>query len=247
LAACAAGLRARAAQKHHWSRRVRRRLVVGLATACCTGLAVTANMLERHKANAAAPAERVLAAALATESEDDSLVKPGWYGEVHANGVLVVITSFEERASESRRFNRGLKKPVTFATLSVINTGSPLPVSLATPQVTLRLKSGGGVPSLGLQELFSRGIGQDEALSRRLSGKLTAQLGEMLPDIPVCLDPPFDWREVGAVEVSVGAQTLTVPGRFMSAQEKEAALRTVPPKAPQKADPRRAEVWYQNL
>lgn len=248
FAALVTGVYAQATQLRHWSRRVKRKLFVGLPAAFCTLLVAIANLLDRHAPAAANTPERPVAVSPNRSTpEDNNLIKPGWYGELLADGALLVITSYQEDAAESRSFNRGLLKPVSYATLSIINIGNSIPVSLTSPQVTLHLENGETVQSLTVQELLSPGNEQKEALRKRLAKQAEAPLGGMLPDIPICVDAPFDWSRVAGVAVQIGAHTVTVPGRTMSVQEKSALLpNSTRPSSP-KHDSRIAEDWYKNL
>lgn len=231
-AACAlvsiiAGIRAQASQLRHWSRRVRRKLLIGFPLAFCTALAVAVEIHSRlgvHPVSGAPSAARPAEPSGPAAPEDDSLIKPGWYGEILSGGILLVVTSYAEDASESRRFNKGLFRPVAYATLSVINTGSPGPASLASPCVTLILDSGERAPSLDLRDVLTHGGAQAEAVAARLSANKELPLGGMIADIPVCMDAPYDWSRVVGVEVKLGTGVVTVPGRMMSADEKQAIL-----------------------
>lgn len=244
----AAGVRAQLLQRRHWSRRVKRRLLVGAPAALCTLLAVLVTWRERLAPHAGpslpAPA---LAAARDSQPEDDSLVKPGWYGETLANGVLLVVTAFEENAAESRRFNRGLFKPVSYATLSVINTGSSTPVTLRSPQVALLLETGERAVSLALRDLLSHGSGAHREVLERLAEQQDVTVGGMIPDIPVCLDAPFDWSRVKAVEVVLGSGPVAVPGRLMTVAEKQASLFSGPSKRSAATTNVTAEAWFKDL
>lgn len=248
LTALALGVHAQAAQSRHWSRRVKRRLLIGVPAALCTVLAVIANALERRAPSPQGAQDTPAAAERPSlRPEDNSLVKPGWYGEALANGVLLVVTSYEEDAAESRRFNKGLLKTVAYATLSVINTGSGMPVTLTSPQVTLRLDNGETVSSLAVHDLLAHGAGEQAALGRRLAGSQTVATGGMIADLPICLAAPFDWARVQGVDVLLGALTVTVPGRMMSVQEKQQAFERAPVTRRPSGTNITAEAWYKDL
>ncbi len=248
LVALAAGAHALMALSHHRSRRLRRRLLIGLPAAICTALAVFANLCARRApAGAAAPDAPLPAVPHADTPEDNSLAKTGWYGEILDGGVLLVVTSFDPQSAESLRFNKGLAKPVVYATLSVINTGSVNPATLTSPQVVLHLANGQSRPSLSLPELSARG-GDTSRLSTRLAAQHEVPLGKMIADIPICLAAPFHWSSVLGVEVRIGARAVTVPGRLMTAREKLQAARSLQPAIRRPGGTNvTAEAWYKDL
>lgn len=248
-ASLATGIHAQVSQLRCRSRRVRRKVLMGIPVALCTALAVLANVRGHYAPTIKEDAPRVpvQTAKRDSEPEDNSLIKPGWHGELLSSGVLLVITSFEDNASESRRFNRGLFKPVSYATLSVINTGSTSPAVLASPEVTLHLDSGEKTTSLPVRELLSHSTGKDETLLKRLADQQLIPVGGMIPDIPLCVNTPFDWKHVVAVEVSLGAGSVLVPGRLMTAAEKQAVLFRNETKSPPAMTNGAAEKWYKDL
>ena len=83
-AAFVLGVYAQMAQSRSWSRRVRRRLVIGMSVNVLTLVMVAANFAEKRTVNAdqvrAVAAE--IQAAGAPLPEDTALVQPGWYGEL---------------------------------------------------------------------------------------------------------------------------------------------------------------------
>ena len=205
-----------------------------------------ANAREKHapplKADTA-PA----AASSKSAAEDDAQPKPGWYGEAHTGGAVVVVTSFATDSAEARRFNRGLQRPVTYAALSLINVGSPAPVVLAQLQASLLLDTGETVPSFGIPELLSRGAGQNAEMRSRLVEPQAVAFGAMIPDLPVCTEANFSWARVAAVNIQLESGAVTVSGRVMTAQEKLDLLGNTRIQASPDPQSRAAEAWYKDL
>jgi hypothetical protein len=222
LAALATGAYAIASLARHESQTVRRRLLVSLPIAVCAGLAVTSNFFDKHRqlAPTKAAAPTAAAPAVAAAPVDDHLIKPGWFGEILSDGLLLTISSFEENAAESRRFNRGLFKPVHYARLTVVNAGNINPVSVPSVEASLRMKDGSTSDCLNLRDLLSHGASQGDLLLKRLTENQTIHMGGMVAEIPVCTDTNVSWSQVLAVNVRLGSRTLVVPGRVMSAREK---------------------------
>lgn len=248
LAALGTGVYAQITQRRHWSRRVRRRLLVGLPIAACSAVAIIANTREQHAPSAAGPeVPRAAAPARQATPEDDALVRPGWYGEVRSDGVIIVVTSFETNTAESQRFNRGLFKPVTYATLSLINTGCPTPVVLSSFQSGISLDNGETVQSLSISELLSRGAGQRSELRDRLAEPQKVAFGAMIPDIPICMEADFSWSRVTAVTIRLGAHAVVVPGRVMAAEEKQKLIEATATKHRPSDTNNTAEMWFKNL
>ncbi|MDD4442477.1 MAG: hypothetical protein PHX41_11350 [Kiritimatiellae bacterium] len=224
LAALATGGYAQTVQLRYWSRRVRNRLLIGLPVGLLT-LGTASMNVYRQQVPVEHPDEPVLSAALAPglAGEDRSLFKPGWYGEGQQDGVLAVVTSYEENAAEARAFNRIVTEPVAYAVLTVINLGSPLPVVLSRTRVTLLLESGEEVQSLEVKPLM-RLAALDDRMRQRLAEPRTVVPGAMAADIPVCLDSHFRWQRVRAVKVALQAGDLLVAGRMLTAEEKRALM-----------------------
>ena len=249
-----AGGYALAQQRLHWSRRVKNRLLVGLAVSVLTLLVVIVNSQRRRAAPAADAGLRPSVAAPAAKKEkapagpeDDSLFKPGWYGELQQHGVYVVFSSFLESAVESRRFNSRLAKPVSFAVYSVINVGLPSPLTVRTLQVWLGLDSGEEVQSLDVIPLLNQRRSLNEDILLRLDKPQTLKAGAILPDVPVCLAPDFQWERVKYVRVTLGELALIIPGRLYSAEEKRALSDKPAVKKTSVSTNVSAEVWFKNL
>ena len=249
VAAFGAGGYALMVQLRYWSQRVRRRLQVGLTVAVLTMVMVIANYYEPYLPSAGGQpdADPVKKEVVPVAPEDQSLLKPGWYGELQQDGVLAVISSFAENASESRQFNRRVVKPVSYAALSVINLGSPAPIILRSLQVGLVLDSGEEVQSLAVKPLMHPGP-ENEILLKRLVEPQTLAIGVMASDIPVCREPGFKWECVRGVNVMFNARTVTIPGRMMTADEKRALLeRAAVSNSPSASTNRTAEAWFKGL
>jgi hypothetical protein len=246
LAALAAGGYAQTVQLRYWSRRARNRLLVGMPVAALTLAMATVNFYERQIPAERAPAEPDAASAGTPDgSGKPEVFGPGWYGEGQENGVVAVVVSFAENAAESRAFNRFVNRPVSYATLTVINRGGPLPAVLKSVRVGLLLDSGEEAQSLDVKPLLHAA---DAELKRRLSEPRTLAAGAMLPDIPVCLDAGFRWERVQGVKVALDGRTLLVPGRMLTAEEKLVLL-AVPAAAAKAASPTNlsTEAWFKDL
>ncbi|HPK37054.1 MAG TPA: hypothetical protein PLH01_02110, partial [Kiritimatiellia bacterium] len=128
----ALGLIAVAVQQRQWSRRARNRLVLGFPIALLSLLMLVVDAASRGSARGglgkAGPSPSALSSPEPVRLAP--LFQSGWYGEAHQDGLLLVVTSFHTNSVESRAFNRALRKPVSYATLSVINLGSAAPVVL---------------------------------------------------------------------------------------------------------------------
>ncbi len=249
LAALGLGLYAQNAQRRLWSRRVRRRLVIGIPVAFLTLLTVVANVLFPQAAlRPAAPDVATPSSAQhPAKTEDTALTKPGWYGELQQDGVLLVLTSFPENATESRQFNRRLLKPVSYATLSIINLGSAERPILNALEVALRLDSGETAQSLAVRPLLAHHAAT-AALLERLAVPQEIAVGAMAADIPVCLAPSFPWDRVTAVAVTLGKRTFTVPGRMVTAEEKRAMIeKSANHQRSASTTNRSAEAWFKNF
>ncbi len=249
VAALGAGGYALIIQFYYWSQRVRRRLQVGLMIAVLTLLMETANFYERRPLSVGKGAEiaTVKVASEPVAPEDPSLFKPGWYGELKKDGVLAVVSSFAENAAESRQFNRRVAKPVSYAVLSVVNLGCSSPVVLRSLQVGLLLDSGEEVQSLAVKPLLHPS-GMNESLLKRLVEPQKLAIGVMVPDIPVCREPGFQWGRVRGVKVTFEAGTVTIPGRMMTAGEKRVLLeKATVPKPASATTNLAAEAWFKDL
>lgn len=250
LAALGLGLYAQNAQRRLWSRRVHRRLVIGIPVAFLTLLTMVANVLLPQAALRPSPPDEVTpsSARRPAKAEDTALIKPGWYGELQQDGVLLVLTSFPENATESRQFNRRLLKPVSYATLSIINLGGAERAILNALEVALRLDSGETAHSLAVRPLLAAHHAANAALLERLAVPQEIAVGAMAADIPVCLAPAFPWDRVAAVSVTIGKRTFTVPGRMVTAEEKRAMIgKSASHQRSASTTNRSAEAWFKNF
>jgi len=244
------GIAAAISQLHTWSRRVRKRLLIGLPLTLFSLLVIAANHFVPHDPNRLPHADNtaVSSARPAPAIGDNALVKSGWYGELQQDGLLLVITSFPDSSDETQRFNRRTRKPVSYATLSVINLGSPVPPVLKTLEVTLRLDSGETVQSLAVKPLLTQNMRDNADLLDRLNLPQEIPIGAMLPDIPLCQEPGFSWNRVSAVLVTLGPRTFGVPGRLMTAEEKaNLIVHTAKSHRPNNATNRSAEAWFKDF
>jgi len=247
VAALGTGVYAQVMQLRHWRQRVRSRLQVGLTVGVLTLLLVAVNFYKKCIPPAAARPVPVKTSDLPAAQEDRSLFKSGWFGELQQDGVLAVVSAFAENASESRQFNRCVAKPVSYAALSVVNMGSPVPVVLKSLQVGLLLDSGEEVRSLAVKPLLREG-GWNQGLVRRLAEPQTLAAGAMLPDIPVCLEPGFRWERVRGVKLTLNARSVLIPGRIMTAAEKSGMLEKATVSARSSATTNlSAEAWFKDL
>jgi len=220
LAAVATGGYAAASLARHNSRRVRWRTFVGMIIALCGGAAVTSNLFDRQRQLAPPKTAEPLVDACAADAGplDTSLVKPGWYGEIQTSHILLSVTSFESNTTESRRFNRGLLKPVSYAALSVMNMSRDLTLSVDGSNTLLILDDGTELPCLALERLFAH------RAVERFAAKRQVAPGMIAADIPICMEADFSWKRVAAVRVNLGNLPTVVPGRYMTAQEKAELL-----------------------
>ncbi len=248
LAAVATGVYSQTLQLRHWSRRVKRRLWVGLPVALLTALMVTHNFFARSEpCEAPTPDKPARPAAAEGATEDGALVKPGWYGELQQDRLLLVVTSFEDHAAETRQFCRRLSKPVSYATLSLINLGTLEPVVLRSLEVGLRLDSGEELQSWAVRPLLEQKRDLNGDLLPLLTVPRTLAAGAMLPDIPVCRETNFPWAHVTAVTVNLGSGPLAIPGRLMTEVEKRALLAKATVARPAGATNTTAEAWFKNM
>ena len=266
------GLSAQSAQLRRWNRNTRQRIMIGLPIAMLTLVAVIPNFFEKPDLGdllnnipktPTAPSSPVSPAPAAdarktvgspvppapadARKTDDSLVKPGWYGELQHDGLLVIVSSYEENASESRRFNSRLPKPVSYATFTVINLGNATPTVINNLQVSARLASGETVQSLPVRPLLDLNAASNSDLLKRLALPQQLAIGGMFPDVPICMPADFLWSRVLTVTVTLGVQEIAVPGRVMTADEKKAMVNKIKSSRPSTNSTGSAETWFKNL
>ncbi len=249
-AALGLGIAALISQRHIWSRRVRKRLLIGLPLTLFSLLVIAANYFVPPAPNRIPHADNtaISSARPVPAIGDDSLVKPGWYGELQQDGLLLVITSFPDNSEETRHFNLRTRKPVSYATLSIINRGCQIPAIIKTLEVTFRLDSGETVQSLSVKPLLTQNMRDNTEILKRLDLPQKIPIGAMLPDIPLCQEPGFSWKRVSAVIVTLGARTFSVSGRLMTAEEKAALIgHTAKSHRPNTATNRSAEAWFKDF
>jgi len=251
VAALGFGAYAQTSQMRRWSRQTRQRNLIGLPVALLTLVSVVPNFYEKPALGAmhrdVSHTPTAPASSAPTQETDNALVKPGWYGEIQQDGLLLIVSSYEEKAFESKQFNSRLFKPVSYATLTVINLGCSRPVVLNSFQIKAHLSTGEVVQSLPLGPLLSQNAQHNSDLTKRLALPQTLAIGGMLPDIPVCMEPGFSWARVNAVTVAPGPHEIVIPGRLMTAEEKKSLLSKNTARHPISEDKGAAESWFKGL
>jgi len=245
----ALGLIAVAVQQRQWSRRARNRLVLGFPIALLSLLMLVVDAASRGSARGglgkAGPSPSALSSPEPVRLAP--LFQSGWYGEAHQDGLLLVVTSFHTNSVESRAFNRALRKPVSYATLSVINLGSAAPVVLRRAEVFFLLDSGETQSSLEVKPLLAP-HSEHAALRKRLAVPREVKGGGMVADLPICVERDFPWERVAAVLISLHDRTCTIPGRMMTEKEKRALLEQNTERASTANTTNRdAEAWFKHL
>lgn len=153
--------------------------------------------------------------------EDTSLYKPGWYGEKNDRGIQYVFTSFAENAKESRDFNKRLPRKVAYGVLSVVNRGN-YPVVIPELRAEFVMDSQNSVPSTPVRPLLAQLPELNRDILARMKEPLTIKPGEMFPDLPIChKNSDFPWAHVKALKLRVGLRDIYIPGRMVSASEKQ--------------------------
>ena len=170
-----------------------------------------------------------------TEPVDQSVFKPGWYGEADQDDVTCVLVSFKENAVESRQFQRRLNTPVSYATLSIMNLGLKPAV---VDSLKLKLYAGGGrhYDSLPAEELLSERRSLNGDLLLLLETPKTLKAGQMLSSIPICMPASFDWGGVTSVVMTVNGKPLKIDGKMLTAEEKQKMVESSPAQTKEKED-----------
>ena len=245
------GIYAQMNQLRCWSRQTRQRILIGLPVALLTLATVIPNFFEKPALGELMRGTPRVAQATPppadTRETDEALVKPGWYGELQRDGLLLIVSSYEENAFESRAFNKRLYKPVSYATFTVINLSSDVPIAVSSLQVKAHLDTGEVTLSLPIEPLLSQNAQANRNLVQRLALPQQLAIGGMLPDVPICMASDFSWSRVIAVTVILGGREITVPGRVMTAEEKKAAIDRGTAKRPASDRKGSAENWYKGL
>lgn len=160
---------------------------------------------------------------VSAQKTDTSIFKPGWYGEKTERGVTLIFASFFPNAIESKTFNKRLTKPVSYATLSVMNL-SRQPFEILSVVLNLRLKDGTFVKTMPVADLLSADPVQNADLIKFLEVPKVVDSGKMFAPVPVCMPADFDWNDVDSVGLEASGGTVMINGRMLTAKEKEALL-----------------------
>jgi hypothetical protein len=242
------GFYAQATQMRRWSRQVKKSLLAGLPVALLTAVMVANDFYAKPKIpRGPRPGPPARQAAADTPAGSRALENASWYGELQQEGLLAIFSSFGAKTVEAKRFCQRLYKPASYATLTLVNLGAPVPVVLQSLEVGLCLDSGESVQSVPVKPLLDQKASADADLLALLTVPRTLAAGAMLSDIPVCQAPHFQWARVKAATVSFNSRTLTVPGRMMTAQEKQALRQKTKVNRPPDGTNITAEAWFKNL
>ena len=235
------GFYAEIVQLRYWNPKVKLRLMGGMPLTLVVIAAVGYGWFQRYRKGldvGTVSSDQPAAAEEKRDAETDddsgwaqvdrSLFKPGWYGDVQQGMLMAVVVSYEANALESVQFNQRLEEPVVFASLSLLNTGQET-VELQDLTPVLTLKDGTEVKARDARELLMAHKAANVDLLARLELPIRLTLGQMSPLIPICMADTFDWHQVERVTFTAGKETVTVPGRWYTAQERERMMDTKEP------------------
>lgn len=257
ILAFVAGVSAQIMQHGRASLRAKRMLLISLPLSVITlALILVANRRERALMAGDESGEEGITSTAQISGRDtavDPLFAPGWYGTLEREGLLVVVTSFDDTTQEARTFNGALNRPLHYATLTVINR-SPLetlpPPTLTA--ITALHADNTETPAANLLNLLKSG--PLSAPLRRQLDDATQPLapGAMVANLPLGFPTTLNWRSVVAVGLTLGGRPLLIQGRLLTSAEKRALL-DAPPNATDAAATNApsatttAEEWFKGL
>ena len=230
-----AGFYAEIVQLRYWNPKIKMRLMAGMPLTVLVIGVVCYNYFQRYQKGlnvGTVSSGRSEAGEVATDGSDGegdegvsiqldrSPFKPGWHGDAQQGGVMAAVDSYEPNALESVLFNRRMEEPVEYACLSILNMGGEtLSLTNLTPVVVMA--DGTETRAQDLFALLGRRKNQNADLLERLAPPVRIAPSRMAPPIPICMPENFDWRKVASVRIIAGKETLTVPGRWYTAEERK--------------------------
>ena len=144
---------------------------------------------------------------------------PGWYG-VATSGVRLFALQLDVNSELARRIAANFDRPISLLVVGVDNRAGQRVVELDLTEARLTLRDGSTRLSPPRAEIL-KGARSDE-LRAAHGGVYTIAPGTAKQNNLAFLSPDEPMQEVVAVSVKLDGRSVTIPGRYYTAEEKRA-------------------------
>jgi len=165
---------------------------------------------------------------------------PGWIGAAKLPGGAIVVGSLDDQSPAARRVLDELTTPCSVVTVTISNSNSASPLALDPASLRL-LSTQGTIDVLSPDDVLANIRQGESSPLHKLAAPQIVPAGERAC-VTICFIPRgIDLHQVAAVTIRLNGQKMTIPGRFLSAPEKQKKLQSVsaiqpaPPSVPSRA------------
>jgi hypothetical protein len=144
---------------------------------------------------------------------------PGWYG-VASGGVRLFAVQLDPKSELARRVTDNFARPIALLVVGVDNRGGPRDVALDLTEVRLTLRDGSTRASPPYSAILASA--RSDELRAQLSGRYVIPAGTAKQNNLAFLSPDETMRDVVGVTVELDGGSVTIPGRYYTAEEKRA-------------------------
>jgi hypothetical protein len=204
-------------------RSVRIQLVAGLGISAAV-FAAAGIALARGRADARTQRERTAKVeALANAGVQEF---PGWVGRVAEGGVVLFATQLDPQSPLGQMIVRTFSRPVVPVFIGVDNRAGTTPMTLDLSRVMLELEDGSKRPLPPRAEVLATAQGPErESVLAQHGGIYQIPAGGRLGNAIVFADPSAPLAHTVALRIRIDGRAARIPGRFLSAAEKNALRR----------------------
>ena len=151
---------------------------------------------------------------------------PGWVGRLADGGVVFFATQLDGQSPIGRMIAQTFSRPVVPIVVGVDNRGGAAPIALDLGAVILELDDGSKRPLPARADILAAAQGPErEAVLAQHGGAYQIPAGGRLGNAMAFADPSSPLAHAAAIDISVNGRMVRIPGRFLSAAEKQAMRR----------------------
>ena len=147
----------------------------------------------------------------------------GWVGRIADGGVVMFATQLDQQSPIGQMIAHTFARPVVPIVIGVDNRGGAAAISLDVTSVILELDDGSKRPLVDRKAILASAQGPErEAVLAQHSGLYEIPAGGRLGNAIAFADPQAPLARTVAIDLVANGHAVRIPGRFMSAAEKQA-------------------------
>jgi hypothetical protein len=159
---------------------------------------------------------------LRKEGEDAFLKHAGWVGAVRHGDAVVTLITVPDTSLFVREMQSNLNTPVSMLVLLIDNTRGGAPVTIDHAGAVVHFTDGTSRPMPDLVLVLRSAKTDPREALQTLGPPLSAEAGKRLAGKFLFLPPKTDPSTIDHVAIGIDSARADVPGRFLTAEEKQA-------------------------